>query len=603
MPRVPFLPSVSTNALPTPQAARPVAGQFGEGIGQALKGVGQDVEAAGGQIAAIQEAERQKADVVSVTNMETQLTAGATDELQGTSLPGKEPTTGFLGLRGMDAAGQSAQTGSNIEQLRQKISGTAPNQRVRELFLARSGAIVENAHRQIQGHVGQQIRVAQQDSIDDSMQKAGAGLALQYADAPARKTFIASAEGPIRALYGAGEHGNAKVAQWHQQAAGTVMEAFLAPAKPGGPPPDVEGAKKFFYGPIDGAGGPTGREALGVHAAKYEAALNALGLEQRVDALAEKFVGAATDPETGKVDPAKAKAQLDWAPKDLDRKSVDAALSRRLGDAADAWKERVLGSYEKAEATLSQTHRFSDVPVVEREWLFKNAPKQWTELKDRSDRYERDANLKRAGAAPKATGEEQNALLQLHSELVTDGEKYADMTVPEFKALWQNKLFPGDYERAGLAFVAAKKDGSAGRDFNAMVRQDIGSSAKLAGKDNKPLADYYAATMGKERMDFKAKEKREPNTLEAKQMRDRVWQDIATDTWWGGTKHQPKFIVDFKADGKNRVSPYVEDGNEKGYVAPGKPAGSAQDRARELQKANYGVSDITRILKEEGFTK
>ena len=318
MPVVPMqqLPEVGQRPLGAPQIHVDTRGAFGEGVATGLE------QLAGGvsHLATAAQEAKAKADVANVDLALADLKNGVIDTLDSTEV---DPTTGqrrgFRWKQGRDAAAASADTLQQIQKTRDSIASSLTNEEQKQLYLRHSNGVLLDAHRQIEVHAGQAIQQAQAADYKALSAATLNSVSVQAFDPVAREREIASLEPRIRleaAHQGlSSETANELVREWRAQAAGVVLNQYLARQ-------DGTGAAAYFA---------TVKDTLGVQAAKYEHDVLQVSQAQEGELLARKAIAGAVDPASGRVDEQKAIAAIDALPVGPVADAARARLEHRLG--------------------------------------------------------------------------------------------------------------------------------------------------------------------------------------------------------------------------------------------------------------------------------
>lgn len=209
---------------------------------QGFAALGRGVNTAMGEIerndAAI-EKEAEKARAAASVSAETQLTKGITEEFYGTpgasgdieaALTGQQQgAVGYLSKQGREAQADNAGVMERIEKRRGEIAKGLRDPAARDLFLKRTGGMLEDARRRAGSHQAEQRRIADQADL-----KAGADASLEAIYAAARggdgatvERHAARMEGPLSALSASPADAERDKREWQRQVAATQMKAFL----------------------------------------------------------------------------------------------------------------------------------------------------------------------------------------------------------------------------------------------------------------------------------------------------------------------------------------------------------------------------------------
>lgn len=192
---------------------------------------------------------------------------------------------GFLFTQGEGAVASSGQTLAHMQQVRAQLSRELSNDRQRQLFNQQTTDIWEAGRRQVERHVGQQIQVAKEASLEARKASALTAIANSYADPEAATLQTKSVETSIRALAVSKEDGDHRVAEWEASADATRLNQFLAHE-------DWKGAESLFA---------QAKDRLGVHAPQYEKQISEVRDNAEAEQLARGALRFATD-KGGKVD-------------------------------------------------------------------------------------------------------------------------------------------------------------------------------------------------------------------------------------------------------------------------------------------------------------
>lgn len=476
-----------------------------------------------------QEKAKQRADEVAVSQAETWLQHEYNQELIGDStaegLPipeaagggGGTRRKGFLELQGMEAAAASSDVSKRISKHRESVAARLTNPEQRELFLKRTAGVQLDALRNVERHVGGQVRAAEVATLKARTDVALNAIASDYTNDVAAARQVSGLEASIRALQLSPEDGDAKIEDLQRAATSVRLNQYLATR-------DWRNAQALYA---------RDKAKLGADAVQFEKQIAAVRESQEAEATATKMLEFARDPATGRVDQKQANAAIESIPEGPLRDEIRKRLEHGVMKAEREWQGRISDTFDQAfTAYLKGGRTTAAVDPRVKSWLVENAPVEWNKLEmmERSDReYARNQRERRAGGRSRGETEEQRlAFIELKADITENPERYKGMTPAEFHREWGPRLSSGDFEAGGTLFASTKKEQKEGAgEFSRFVTDEVRGNAVL--QKNKKKADRFRAFMGDRRREFIQKNGKEPSYTDLEAMRDAAWKVTVED--------------------------------------------------------------------------
>lgn len=284
------------------------------------------LDRAGSVVMAKQREAEDKAIVAEVTDKETNLTRGITEDLHGTeSVQGESPGAGepgYLSLQGRDAEANAAGFMDRIEKRRQALADSLNDDRAKKLFLARTGGDVENARRTVESHAAQQRQAADVATLKARMGAAEESIfnAARIGDGATVMQQSIALEGPIKAQALSPEDAARDVGLWQRRTVALQLDGFLDVKR-------VDVAEKL----LEDTKGALGPELT----KKYEAAIAREKTAGAAEATAGHIVSQATS-SIGEVNQSAVLAELNRLPPDVQAK-VRPVVFQRMGEQEQAF--------------------------------------------------------------------------------------------------------------------------------------------------------------------------------------------------------------------------------------------------------------------------
>lgn len=189
------LPSVETSPLGVPSPPRIDASsgsrELAQGLGQAA--------GAFDRLARQQEAAREDANAIKLTEAEAQLGSAITTNLHGVPVrdaEGRVTGGGVLNLHADDAIARSAPAYQELLAAQKQIAEGLPEGRTREIFVARTSKLLEGARGEIETHVAKatdQVDTIRTNALKDDVKR------RLSASPDQRELLTTEFEGPLRA--------------------------------------------------------------------------------------------------------------------------------------------------------------------------------------------------------------------------------------------------------------------------------------------------------------------------------------------------------------------------------------------------------------------
>jgi hypothetical protein len=367
VPRIPVYEArVGTAPLSPPSALAPAPtgiAQLGAGIAQAGTAIGRMVEE-----------ERQKAEAVQITNLETGLEQDWTELFH-------DDKAGLRSKVGESAftTGEDAKTLAEMQKRAQARLKAVPSERARGVAALRLQGWMASREREVEGFVSQQRRAAELSAVEARKVAGLDAAARSYADPKALEESIVPVETSIRALSPSKEAADVEVSQYRAVVVGSAIDAALARRYGDVPAPDVTAARGVLE---------ANREALGPAAAgKLQAKIDGAGRDTEAAGLAGQYLELATDDETGQVNEAQALAPVEEIADVALRDEVRTRTKALVGLANAQWKKRQEGQLSAANTILLENgDNINAVPSGLKSWLVKNYPEGWRSLVGKIER-------------------------------------------------------------------------------------------------------------------------------------------------------------------------------------------------------------------------
>lgn len=548
MARIPTLdlPQVSPSGQGAP-APRPVGvGGFDSltrGAQVLAQGVGSQLEKAASESdarAAAAKKQAREAEVLEADNNWTKYRterkygrrgSGSASQDAGDAAFDDEPAElpGYFNLQGDEAFKAAPQEFQAIEKRRQALADDMADEEARQLFLTRTADTLEGDRREIESYAGKQRRAGDLATLATREETALEAIRANPNSFVEVTRQTAALDEAQRRFGLSAEHSQARVDDWRRKAAATQVVAQLN----GGADraPDWAAAEKTLEAKRQTLGEATAAE-LGGQILKVKADAGA-------EAAAAAVAKAATDPQTGRINDARALELLEQAdiPPEARKKAAD-RLEHKLLVNERVWKERVSNSYDRAFSVYLHTRSLDDVPPATRLWLQDHAPKEWDELEQKQARdRDRARRLLRGEHNEGETADERLALVELQSDIVRNPDKYANMSPAEFNLEWGARLSPSGYRTGGKSYAdASKGDRLSDGEFSGYVNNLVDTNPRFtvhnpADQREKlekgQLADSFRADFGEARRAFKEKEKRNPTMSEVQspEFQATIWRN------------------------------------------------------------------------------
>lgn len=435
------IPQVQERPLGTPNVAVDTRGTQGEQLGQALQQVGGNVD----RIAQVHAQAMRRENVIGANKAITEWEQRQTTRLYGDKsrglkgvleAEGEGAFEAAYGPRGADGQPVTGQTiYDHLLKDREDIARTLGTDEQRELFDEHVQKSMLSVQRQVEAHVSNQARVAQ-----DRTAEARANIELQkvantFADPETREEAIAAGADALAATALSKDDATNRVMKFRQQAAKVVIAQYLTAG-------DVKTARAYFA---------TTKELLGTDAAQLQHTIAQAGKDEAAETAAIDIVKRA---RTGLwVNDEAAFAMVDTLPAGVEKDEVRQRLTARL-QAEQHFKGDTIGKvFDRAYSSYLTAGTLRAVDPTDKAWLIANSPEHWDRLrmKARADADHYRVSSERGGR--ERTDAEVNAYGQLLLELQRTPDTYLQMGVPEFATRWMGKLHDDDY-RSGLAKFA-----------------------------------------------------------------------------------------------------------------------------------------------------
>lgn len=426
---------------PTPNTQiRPPGGydQVAEGLAHAGNAIDQTIER-------VKHAQHE-AEVADARDNLTGLGNQITDVVHGTQTPtsqqagdaafdgqtvNQQGAQGFLSLRGKAAVAAAPDTMDTLEDLRQKRAASMKGETGRKIFLQQSGEMLEQTHRAIESHVGQQIEQTKLDALSAAEDEAVRASSVDPANDDVARQRIADVVGAAHGMGRDDDWTNTKTLEVQQKVA-TSRVATLVDAGNWKKADEVLQASRW---------------ALGDRAAPLEKAIEVAKAKNVGEDLASHTLETARKPN-GFIDEAKAIATFGALAPDQ-RVESKPAFDHALELAREQEKSVKSNQFDGALSAYLKGHNLNDVPPTTKAWMLDNDPKGWHQLEQVVH-----ADREHAKGTP-TTEEQKRAFVQFDVDLKDHPDKYATMSEAQFHAtVWPN-LSNGDRERAGALFAGA----------------------------------------------------------------------------------------------------------------------------------------------------
>lgn len=575
MARIPIFeaPQVATAAMPTPFQAedhRSPLHDLAKGVGELGK-VGEEAYFKA----------KAEADGVAANNGLTEYQNDSNGALDGraepdvgTGVPGDKPNpSAFLSTRGTEAAEKSVPTLEYLEQRRREIAEGLSNDEQRKLFLKHSATIYQGARSRIERHTQQQREVAREASIESRMATTLHNIANNYADDGQVAKQEEDVATVVRAFSAPMGNADAKVQAWREKVAEVRMNQFISAN-------DLDGAETLFA---------RAKETLGPHAAQFQKTIETMKQDRQGEAAAVAAVEAARDPETKRVDPAKAFAEIDKISDVRIRDEARGRVGQRVAVAEKDWRQKVNNVADSAlNAYIEGGNDLAAVSKSEKTWLLQNAPEEWRKLQMMS---RADQQHEMAGRVRHETPETRAALLDVRTAMAERPDDFRTMTPSTFHREWSGKLSDTGFAEASRIFAEIHKTPKGTEaEFSRFVGDEVKGNEALK---NKTVANQFKAYMGDLRRDFVRTNKHEPGLADMEEMKAKAWKTTVEKGWlWNS---------DVPAFQNKHPLTSEEQGNAAPAATPAAPKLPKRDRVLQLSKSGKSVKEITAILNQEGY--
>lgn len=451
MPRVPVYdtPEVASQPIAPVQVNLNTQG-LSSGFAQGLSSVGQAAD----QMVSIVKEEKNKADAARTSDGQTKLQAAINNGFY-------DPQNGLMHKQGEAAVAAAGDLYDNLAKERQNIADNyLENDEQRRVFMLRTGGLLEDAHKGIENHVGQQIHVANQATLGAAIETSLMAVSGAYSSPEIAARQLASVESQVRALQLSPEAGDATIAKFREQVASTRLKQAIDNR-------DYDWASKFLA---------ISKPDLGVQAGQFERTIEALGDQSYGQQAAQELVKRATDPVSGLFHEDRLSPDLLSQVDPKRSRAVEEAFNPLREQAERYSKATINQNFASAFSVLDATHSLSGVPPATRAWLIQFAPEKWNELETKQREL-----IHAHSEAPDST-EQTGAYVELRNDMAEHPDAYKAMSTAEFAARWGSRLSERGYKTGGvqLADLKAKPD----KDLN------------LTGQAAKAVTELFSRAYG-----------------------------------------------------------------------------------------------------------
>jgi len=549
-----------------------VRGSAGGFLAQGLEQAGAAVAKVGDAVEAV----RQRAAAIAAQDELNGFAEDATSRLYGKSSEGDGVTShrvGFLEMQGREAVEASAGTLEELAKLRdQRAAKLAPE--ARSLFMEHSAQALQGYHRQVESHAGQEFRRAQVATLQATKATALDAIANNFADPAFVADQLSTTEAAVRRLQLSPEAGAAEVADFRSKATATRLEQYLA-AK------DWRGAQALFS---------QSKDELAGAAPKYQRAIEQVALAQQADESAASIATANTKPD-GRVDLAKADAELEKVAAGPMRDEVRQRLHQRVIAADQAWEQETKRISALAYAEFNVKGWAGVDPRLKAQLNERNPP-LYDRLRDDAERRWKQHQGSRS-AARQEQRDINRQLLEEFRSLPIDEQYQADLP----------QLFGGrGADELGMATIAAeqrKAKNTVDRGFSSDADAfRTRANAAAQGITTKRSQDAFKAEATNAFNQWVDEHKRPPTLTETDAIIGKLLSPVVVPgLLWDSQR--PSYLQSAEARKKSATEAAPAAPTTAAPAPAAKP--SKLERARALKAQGKSNADIATILNSEGY--